>query len=167
MCYLLVLADKPCYNYDITICTTIHRCPILSRRYSVMCKVYTGYHGTSKTEHGLYACTVDNPLAKARGLSLRTGAQTILCIVPLTCTRTYLFRTTSEFARDTLQVMRLCVLHLLHQRFNQKSRRQNLLLKKKNLKIFGSSNIILKDYMTACGLSIYNVTYVSHCFLTL
>ena len=28
--------------------------------------------------HGLCACTVDNPLAKARGLSLRTGAQTML-----------------------------------------------------------------------------------------
>ena len=41
-----------------------------------MCKVCTGYHGTSEIEHGLCACTVDNPLAKARGLSLRTGAQT-------------------------------------------------------------------------------------------
>ena len=43
-----------------------------------MCKVYTGYYGTSEIEHGLCACTVDNPLAKARGLSLRTGAQTML-----------------------------------------------------------------------------------------
>ena len=43
-----------------------------------MCKVYTGYRGTSEIEHGLCACTVDNPLAKARGLSLRTGAQTML-----------------------------------------------------------------------------------------
>ena len=43
-----------------------------------MCKVYTGYHGTSEIELGLCACTVDNPLAKARGLSVRTGAQTIL-----------------------------------------------------------------------------------------
>ena len=43
-----------------------------------MCKIYTGYHGTSEIEHGLCACTVDNPLAKARGLSLRTGAQTML-----------------------------------------------------------------------------------------
>ena len=39
-----------------------------------MCKVYSGYHGTSEIEHGL--CT--SPLAKARGLSLRTGAQTML-----------------------------------------------------------------------------------------
>ena len=40
--------------------------PICSTRYSVMCKVYTGYCGTSEIEHGLCACTVDNPLAKAR-----------------------------------------------------------------------------------------------------
>ena len=59
-------------------CTTIHRYPIFCTRYSVMCKVYTGYCGTSEIEHGLCACTVDNPLAKARGLSLRTGAQTLL-----------------------------------------------------------------------------------------
>ena len=25
-------------------CTTIHRYPIFSSRYSIMCKVYTGYH---------------------------------------------------------------------------------------------------------------------------
>ena len=43
-----------------------------------MCKVYTGYCGTSEIEHGLCACRVDNHLAKARGLSLRTGAQTML-----------------------------------------------------------------------------------------
>ena len=49
-----------------------------STRYSVMCMVYTGYHGTSEIEHGLCACTVDNPLAKARGLFLCTGAQTML-----------------------------------------------------------------------------------------
>ena len=43
-----------------------------------MCKVYIGYYGTSEIEHGLCACTVDYPLTKARGLSLRTGAQTML-----------------------------------------------------------------------------------------
>ena len=43
-----------------------------------MCKVNAGYRGISEIEHGLCACTVDNPLAKARGLSLRTGAQTML-----------------------------------------------------------------------------------------
>ena len=59
-------------------CTTIHKYPIFNTRYSVMCKVYTGYHGTGEIEHGLCACTVDNPIAKVRGLSLRTGAQTML-----------------------------------------------------------------------------------------
>ena len=63
-------------------CTTIYGDPIFSTRYSVMCKVYLGYCGTSEIEHGLCACTVDNPLAKARGLSFRTGAQTMLY---LTC----------------------------------------------------------------------------------
>ena len=43
-----------------------------------MCKVYTGYRGTSEIEHGLCACKVDNPLAKTRGLSLCTGARTML-----------------------------------------------------------------------------------------
>ena len=49
-------------------------------RYSVTCKVYTGYYGTSEIEHGLCARTVDNPLAKAWGLSLCTGTQTMLCL---------------------------------------------------------------------------------------
>ena len=43
-----------------------------------MCKVYTGYCGTSEIEHGLCSCRVDKPLDKARGLSLRTGAQTMV-----------------------------------------------------------------------------------------
>ena len=34
-----------------------------------MYKINTDYCGTSEMEHGLCACTVDNPLAKARGLS--------------------------------------------------------------------------------------------------
>ena len=50
---------------------------IFSTRYSVMSKVYIGHHDISETEPGLCACTVDNPLAKAWGLSLRTGAQTM------------------------------------------------------------------------------------------
>ena len=50
-----------------------------------MCKVYTGYHGTSEIKHGLCACTVDNPLAKARGLSLRTDAQTVLYLSLVKC----------------------------------------------------------------------------------
>ena len=60
------------------ICTTIHRYPNFCMRNSVMCKVYTGYCGTSEIKHGLCACTIFNPLAKARGLSLRTGAQSML-----------------------------------------------------------------------------------------
>ena len=47
-------------------CTTFHRYQIFSTRSSVICKVYIGYHGTSEIEHGLCACTVDNPPAKAR-----------------------------------------------------------------------------------------------------
>ena len=48
----------------IFFCTTIHRYPIFSTRYSVMCKVYTGYCGTSEIEHGLCTCMVDNPSLK-------------------------------------------------------------------------------------------------------
>ena len=43
-----------------------------------MCKVYTGYHSISEIEHSLWARTVDNLLAKAWGLSLGTGSQTML-----------------------------------------------------------------------------------------
>ena len=43
-----------------------------------MCEVYTEYHGTSEIDHGLCTCTVNNSLAKARKLSLRTGTQTML-----------------------------------------------------------------------------------------
>ena len=71
--YLSVQAHKPC---SLT-CTTFLWYPIFSKRYSVLCKVYTGYCGTSEIEHVLCACTIDNPLAKAPGLSLRTGAQTM------------------------------------------------------------------------------------------
>ena len=39
-----------------------------------MCKVYTGYCGTNEIVHDLCARTVDNPLAKARGLSLSVQA---------------------------------------------------------------------------------------------
>ena len=34
-------------------CTTIHRYPIFSTRYTVMCKVYTGYCGTSEVSSGI------------------------------------------------------------------------------------------------------------------
>ena len=48
-----------------------------TQMFSKPWKFYTRYHGASETEHGLSACTVDNPRAKARGLSLRTGAQSV------------------------------------------------------------------------------------------
>ena len=72
-----------------TSCTTIHRYSIFSTRYSVLCKVYTGHYGTSEIEHGLCASTVDNPLAKAQGLSLRTGAKTMhyLSLTQQACTK--------------------------------------------------------------------------------
>ena len=79
----IIVADRPpvwdrAVHSVYRACTTIPRYPIFNTRYSVMCKVYTEYNGTSEIEHGLCACTVFNPLAKARGLSLRTGAQTML-----------------------------------------------------------------------------------------
>ena len=45
---------------------TIHRYPIFSTSYSVMCKVYIGYHGTSEIEHGLYAIRSIIPSLKLR-----------------------------------------------------------------------------------------------------
>ena len=75
---LFSITDNLILKVSSRTCTTFHRYPIFSMRYSVMCKVYTGYCGTSEIEHGLCACMVDNPLAKARGLSLRTGAQPML-----------------------------------------------------------------------------------------
>ena len=74
----------------ILTCITIHRYPIFSTRYSVMCKVYTGYCGTSEIEHGLCACMVNNNLAKAQGLSLRRGAQTMLLLSLIPVTPSYL-----------------------------------------------------------------------------
>ena len=62
----------------ITTCTTILRYPIFSMRYTIVCKVNTGYRSTSEIDHGLCTCTVDNPLAKAWRLSLLTEAQTML-----------------------------------------------------------------------------------------
>ena len=61
---LLASSDGHTNHDNKGCCTTFHRYPVFSRRYSVLCKVYTGYCGTSEIEHGLCACTVDNPLAK-------------------------------------------------------------------------------------------------------
>ena len=58
-----------------------------------MCKVYTGYHGTSEIEHGLCTCTVGNPLAKARDyLSIqahkpRSISHLNICLASLSCRR--------------------------------------------------------------------------------
>ena len=59
-------------------CNTISRYPILSKRYPVLCKVHTGYYATSEIEHGSPACMVDNLHAKANGLPLREGGQTMV-----------------------------------------------------------------------------------------
>ena len=40
------------YIWTRSFCTTFHRYPIFSKRCSVLCKVYTGYCGTSEIEHG-------------------------------------------------------------------------------------------------------------------
>ena len=70
--------------------------------------IYTGYCGTSEIEHGLCACTVDNPLTKARGLSLRTGAQPMLYLPHVGERET--FRGSNSFAfrfiRDLLSALR-------------------------------------------------------------
>ena len=80
-----------------------------------MCKVYTGYcGGTSEIEHGLCACTVDNPLAKARGLSLRTGAQTMLYL-SLKCTRNTRGNTTT-FATFGVDQASFCLYTVLQLR---------------------------------------------------
>ena len=49
-----------------------------STKYFILSKVYIDEGGIKHLYHGLSACTEDNPLAKARGLSPRTGGQTIV-----------------------------------------------------------------------------------------
>ena len=74
-------------------CTTINRCPVFTTRYSVINKVYTGYHGEREIQHDLRACTVDNPFDKARELSLRTGAETMLYFSLKSC---FIFKLTIQ-----------------------------------------------------------------------
>ena len=71
-----------------------------------MCKVYTGYCGTSEIEHGLCACTVDNPLAKARGLSLRTGAQPMLYLSHIIAKTKFCNRKTLSYDKKTKYISR-------------------------------------------------------------
>ena len=95
---ILNLTVSSNFIFYISSCTTTHRHPIFSTRYSVMCKVYNGYRGTSEIEHGLCVCTVDNPraLALAQGLSLRTGAQTMLYLSLMAHLRSYCSRITKD-----------------------------------------------------------------------
>ena len=49
-----------------------------STKYFILNKVYTYEGGIKQLFHGLYTCTGKNSLAKARGLSPRTGGQTVV-----------------------------------------------------------------------------------------
>ena len=49
-----------------------------SRKYLVMCKIHTDVGGIKKVIQYLPTCTLDNPLAKARGLSPRIGGQAMV-----------------------------------------------------------------------------------------
>ena len=62
-------------------CTIIHRYPIFSTRYSVVCKVYTGYHGPSEKEHGLCVCTVDGRLSPRLSSGIITVQTHKLCSI--------------------------------------------------------------------------------------
>ena len=53
--------------------TTYHTLTNISMKYIVMYKVYTDVGGIKIVILCLSTCTQDNPLAKARGLSPRTG----------------------------------------------------------------------------------------------
>ena len=69
-------------QYVVCLCTTMTRYPNLQHEIPHNVQgVHTGYRGTSEIEHGLSACTVDNPLAKARGLSPRIAAQIVLYLL--------------------------------------------------------------------------------------
>ena len=78
---MLELVVQPIYMLFDTVAQSPDT-QIFSSRYPVTCKVYIRYHATNETEleRGSFACAIDNPLAKARGLSLRTGGPTLLCL---------------------------------------------------------------------------------------
>ena len=99
--FITCFTTVDCVAFLTEYCTTIHRYPIFSMRYSVLCKVYTGCHGTSEREYGLCACTVNTPLAKARGLSLRTGAQTMLYISHKTQCLIRIYNIGANFRKQT------------------------------------------------------------------
>ena len=68
------LTDRPDMTLDVyrgrkTTMQQQQQYTIFSMRYSLMCKVLTGYHGTGETEHVLCACTVDNTSLKLGDIS--------------------------------------------------------------------------------------------------
>ena len=63
-----------------------------STTYFILSKVYTDENDIKCLNHGLFARTVDNPLAKARGLPPCTGKQTMV----------YLLRTARPCKRNIL-----------------------------------------------------------------
>ena len=66
--YVYHLQDRT-YFTTVKMVKTFPDTQIFNTRCPEMCKVYTEYRATSEIEHGSSACTVDNPLVKARGLS--------------------------------------------------------------------------------------------------
>ena len=94
--YLPIEVDIPWYNYYILgyACgyvlnnviyfrmdirpLTISSVWFLSTKYFILSKFYTDEGGMIYLYHGLSACTEDNPHSTARGLSPRTGGQTVV-----------------------------------------------------------------------------------------
>ena len=70
--HLLCVKVISCINHSCQIS------PDLARNKFILIKVYTDENGMKYLYHGLSTCTGDNPLAKARGLSPRTGGQTVV-----------------------------------------------------------------------------------------
>ena len=94
--YLPVQVDKPWYNYYILGYAygyvlnniiyfrmgirplTISSVWFLSTKYFILSKFYTDEGGMINLHHGLSGCTIDNPRSTVRGLSPRTGGQTVV-----------------------------------------------------------------------------------------
>ena len=56
----------------------VSKIPNFSMKYFIFSKVYSVLDGIKKLYHCLSACARDDPLAKVRGLSPRTGGQTMV-----------------------------------------------------------------------------------------
>ena len=72
--YLSLMLSKPLISLIIPL---LQENANFSMIYFAMGKVCTDKGSIKQLYHGLSACTGDNPLAKARGLSPRTGGQTM------------------------------------------------------------------------------------------